>query len=83
MYISNIITSLIERIIGRKKNIAHSRYLNCTCAFMKTALTTLLEILKNELEKLKISIKGGFSREILKQLTNLYSICDYCYLISK
>ena len=50
---------------------------------MKTALTTLLEIPKNELEKLKISIKGGFSREILKQLTNLYSICDYCYLISK
>ena len=82
MYISNIIT-LTERIISRKKTIAHSRCINCTCTFMKTALTTLLEIPKNELEKLKISIKGGFSREILKQLTNLYSICDYCYLISK
>ena len=83
MYISNIITSLTERIVGRKKTIAHSRCLNCTCTFMKTALTTSLEIPKNELEKLKISTKGGFSREILKQLTNLYSICDYCYLISK
>ena len=82
MYISNIIT-LTERIISQKKTIAHSRCINCTCTFMKTALTTSPEIPKNELEKLKISTKGGFSREIIKQLTNLYSICDYCYLISK
>ena len=82
MYISNIIT-LTERIISRKKTIAHSRCINCTCTFMKTALTTSPEIPKNELEKLKISTKGGFSREIIKQLTNPYSICDYCYLFSK